>query len=188
MNKRRLISNILFGALLVVLLFTPLGKQLKIAINKLTMGAPDIEKVEEADKLTELNYKWSYSEADGTRHSFSDTKGKVVFINQWATWCPPCVAEMPSIQKLYDSYKDNEQVVFIFLSGEHPDKTTAFLQKHNYTFPSYSYVRALPTPLFSQNIPATHIISPNGEILVSETGATNWNSEKVHELIDSYLN
>lgn len=188
MNRKRLISNIIFAVLMILLLFTPVGKKIKIAINRITMGAPDVETVETAKKLTNQNYKWAYSEPDGTYYTFADLKGKVIFINQWATWCPPCVAEMPSIQKLYDSYKDNDKVAFVFLSGEHPDKTTAFIKKNNYTFPTYSYVNDLPSLLHTNNIPATHIISPDGEILVSETGATNWNSEKVHELIDSYLN
>ncbi|MGH2643105.1 MAG: TlpA family protein disulfide reductase, partial [Chitinophagaceae bacterium] len=54
---------------------------------------------------------------DGNGHTFSlsSLKGKVVFINFWATWCPPCRAELPSIKKLYEKFKDNNKIMFLMV-------------------------------------------------------------------------
>jgi cytochrome c-type biogenesis protein len=83
----------------------------------------------------------------GNEHTLSDYKGKVVFLNFWATWCPPCRGEMPDIEALYNEYGKNESDV-IFLGVANPasdaysdnadvtkDKIISFLDENNYTFP-----------------------------------------------------
>ena len=84
----------------------------------------------------------------GNTHKLSDYKGKVVFLNFWATWCPPCKKEMPDIQKLYEAYGLNEEEVIILgvaspKSEDNPytqEQTTeeviAFLEENNYTYPT----------------------------------------------------
>ena len=103
----------------------------------------------------------------------------------WATWCPPCVAEMPSLQDLYNDYKD--QVVFVFVTSEGAEKVTPFMEKNNYNLPIYNMMSKEPDLLSTQSIPTTYLINKKGEIVIKKTGAANWNSTKVRNQLDELI-
>jgi thiol-disulfide isomerase/thioredoxin len=106
-------------------------------------------------------------------------------INIWATWCAPCIAEMPSIEKLYIDYKDD--VHFVIATYEDKSLVDAFLQKQNLNLPVYRNQTKEPLLLHSKTIPATFILNTKGEIIVSEKGTSNWNSKSVRELLDQLI-
>jgi len=83
-------------------------------------------------KIAAVNFK--LKDLNGKDVSLSDFKGKKVFLNFWASWCPPCKAEMPDIEKLYGETKDSDLVILAVNIGE--DKTTvkSFIDKNKYTF------------------------------------------------------
>ena len=111
--------------------------------------------------------------------------GKVVFISYWATWCPPCIAELPTIEKLYADYGD--QVNFMLISNERSETVRLFLEKKGYDLPVYLSRMQAPKALFERSIPTTYIIDGDGKILMKETGAADWNSEKVREVLQDLL-
>mgnify|MGYP003148631006 FL=1 len=106
-------------------------------------------------------------------------------MNFWATWCPPCVAEMPSMQKLYDDYGD--KVTFMFVTSDDRQKVENFLKRKNLNLPVYYPNSETPETLKSKLLPTTYIINSKGEIVVAETGAADWNSNKTRALIDDLL-
>lgn len=122
---------------------------------------------------------------DSEEINFSQSEGKVAIVNFWATWCPPCVAEMPSFQKLYDDY--GQQVDFYFVSSENADKLNRFIGKHDYDLPVYLQTYQAPGQLQSNALPTTYVISKSGEIAIRETGAADWNSKKMREILDALL-
>lgn len=73
---------------------------------------------------------------DGSTVKLSDLKGKVVLINLWATWCPPCRAEMPTIQSAYEKYRDQGFTVLAVNLRENPRTVAAFMQQFSLTFPA----------------------------------------------------
>ena len=74
--------------------------------------------------------------SSGKQISTADLKGKMVFINFWASWCPPCRAEFPSIQKFYEKYKSNQQVVFLTVNlDDNPELGKRYLAKENFSIP-----------------------------------------------------
>ncbi len=77
---------------------------------------------------TLADYDWTVQSLDGQDFKMADAKGKVVFLNFWATWCPPCVTEMPSIQKLHEKLKD-DGVVFVCVSNEETSKVSQFAER-----------------------------------------------------------
>jgi thiol-disulfide isomerase/thioredoxin len=84
----------------------------------------------------------SLKRADGSTISPADWKGKVVFLDFWATWCGPCIRSFPGVQKLYDKYKNNPNVVFAIINvwervEDRFASVRAFLDKNTYTFPIY---------------------------------------------------
>ena len=131
--EKKKISNLLLIVAAMVLLFTPVGFHLKVMVNRLVSFSPTELKVE--DQRLVANYRWQLISNEGETLNFEEGKGKVIVLNVWATWCPPCVAEMPSFQKLYDDYAD--KVSFLFVAHDEKEKVNAYLTKKGYTLPVY---------------------------------------------------
>lgn len=184
-KKKSLNTNIIFFGIIALLVFTPAGKQVKIWTSKLLAFSPSVKKEENREKLT--NYNWQFVDDNGRLFELNSAKGKVLFLNLWATWCPPCIAEMPSIQELYNNYKDNPDVVFVFATTDPKSTVDAFMQKNNYTIPSHYIQSIAPEQLASRSIPTTFLIGRNGEIAIRKVGSANWNGQSVHEAIEGLL-
>ena len=177
-------SNILFFGLLIFML-TPAGLPLRaLLIKGVSYITSRIENLEiDKEKQLELNtYNWELMKPDGQLINLEDYKGQVILINNWATWCPPCIAEMPSLVKLYPQYKD--KVEFVFVAQDKPEKVATFLKKNNWQIPVYYMQSNPPASLQSGSIPTTFIIDKQGHIVVKKTGAADWNSGQVHKILD----
>ena len=170
---------------LAILFGTGLNKDLSVLLNRAIMLTgltnPSVENV--VDKNLKLNsYDFQLVNINGDLVSFESFRGKTVFINFWATWCPPCVAEMPSIQSLYE--KTGDQVAFVMLSSDdNMGIAKRFMQKKGYTFPVYQLASKVPSQLYSRSIPTTYIISPNGQIIGKYSGATNYDTEEFRDFL-----
>ncbi len=176
-------GNLLFLIVISLVLIPQTGMPIKVLVNRLMAFSPSEVSAEET--LVLKDYNWKLTSVGGDELDFSESKGRVTLVNLWATWCPPCVAEMPSLQKLYDHYGD--KVDFYFVSSETPEKLENFLQKKGYELPVYIESKSPPEILQSRSIPTTYLISKDGKIVISETGAANWNSDKVHNIIEALL-
>jgi thiol-disulfide isomerase/thioredoxin len=120
---------------------------------------------------------------DGERTSLSEFEGKTIFMNFWATWCPPCIAEMPNIQRLYDDVKDHENIVFVMASlDENPQKAKDFVERKGFTFPVYK-VLAKPRVYDSSVVPTTYVISPDGNIVLEHRGMAKYDTESFKEFL-----
>lgn len=186
--NKKMLGNILFFGFLIFL-FTPYGLNTRA---KLTQGVAYVKtlimppKAETVNDRIEFNTDFSLKGVtNATDVNLNDLKGEVVFINYWATWCPPCRAEMPSLQSLYDDYK--EKVSFVFITSDEKSKVDAFYTKHNYELPTYNILSNPPKEIDTQSLPATFVIDKNGNVALSEFGPANWNSTKVRELLDNLI-
>lgn len=130
--------------------------------------------------------KWKLTTLGGKTVEFGEFKGKVIFINIWATWCMPCIIEMKSIQELYDSYKD-EDVVFLIVSNESKSTVQKFYDKSDLTLPVYLTGITLPENFRTMGIPATFIVSREGKIVLEHMGAVDWNNESCRKFIRDLL-
>lgn len=119
---------------------------------------------------------------DGERTSLAEFKGKTIFMNLWATWCPPCIAEMPNIQRLYDDIED-ENIVFVMASlDDDHQKVRDFIARKEFTFPVYS-VLAKPRIYDSSVVPTTYVISPQGNILMEHRGMAKYDTNDFEEFL-----
>lgn len=125
---------------------------------------------------------FSFTDTEGDAHKLSQYKGKWVLVNFWATWCPPCIAEMPAFEKLYQDYKND--VVFLFVANDDPKKVKKFITDKNYSHPVYYQLTEAPKEMLSNSLPTTYIINKQGDIVVDKTGAADWNSGKVRDMLD----
>src|SRR5690606_8413203 len=94
-------SNLLFFALLILLVFPQTRMPIQVFVQRLISFSPSEKSVEEREILQD--YNWNLQQLNSKEINLSQSKGKVAIVNFWATWCPPCIAEMPSFQKLYDA-------------------------------------------------------------------------------------
>lgn len=139
----------------------------------------------EPDKDTKFDYAFTLKDLKGKKFPFDQYKGKVVFINLWATWCGPCKAEMPGIQNLYSKMKD-DSVTFIMLSLDKDQalpKVEAYVQKNQYTFPIFMPSGYLAEQLQVPSIPTTFIVSKKGKIVMKEVGTRNYDTKKMVEFL-----
>lgn len=178
------IKNLIFLVLIVVLLFTPVGTTFKIWINRVISFSPSVVDEDERKKIND--YNWKLMSVNGEKYDFATAENnKVVFINFWATWCPPCIAEMPDLQALYNDYAD--KVDFLFVTNDKNEVINKFMEKHNYDFPVYKQLTQAPEEFNYSSIPITFLIDKKGEIVISKSGSADWNSEKVRTTIDKLL-
>lgn len=156
---------------------------IQVFVQRLISFSPS--ETEKEEQKTLADYDWKLMQIDSTEIYFSQSKGKVAMVNFWATWCPPCVAEMPSFQKLYDAYGD--KVDFYFVTSEKTKKVEEFMEKNGYTLPIYFQNNEAPKILSSQILPTTFLISKSGKIVIHEEGTANWNSQKIKDILNKLL-
>lgn len=133
-------------------------------------------------------YQFTLIDRYGKKLDGVSLKDKVVFINLWATWCPPCIAEMPDIDRLYDQYKDQEGIRFLMISLDDDfSKAIGFVEKKGFDFEIYQFASPIPDVYKSQVIPSSFVISPEGKIVVKKQGMAKYNSKSFRNFLQSML-
>jgi thiol-disulfide isomerase/thioredoxin len=142
------------------------------------LSAPPLPGLEQAD------YGLSLASVDGAAFDAASLRGRVVFLNFWATWCGPCRAEMPAIQRLYDRTRAHG-VVFAAVSDEKSETIARFLKSTRYSFPCYRLTGKRPAVYQTSAIPATFILSSDGRIAFKHIGAARWDDERALAFLKS---
>ena len=182
MKKYLTPGNILFYALLIAMLIPPSRKFIQVNLLRVLSFSPDME--EPSQQIYDgSELQMFLIDETGKRADLSLLENKALFVNIWATWCPPCIAEMPSIDELYD--RTSKDIAFIVASGEPIDMISAFKKKNGYSFPVYQIAGPLPEIMTKTNsIPATYIFSKDRKLIVNHTGGKNWAKESfIKELL-----
>lgn len=111
--------------------------------------------------------------------SLNSLKGKVVFINFWATWCPPCIAEMPSIDALYSEFRDNDKVRFLMVDVDNNRaKSEKFMDNRKFDLPVYTPAGPVPPSYFSDAIPTTLVLNKEGKVVFKHEGMSDFSDEE----------
>jgi thiol-disulfide isomerase/thioredoxin len=181
----RITTDLLFYGLILALLLPASRKHVATAMNKLIMHRPAVIQDSRQAILTEGDYDWVLSDLDGNTVPFSSFRGKTVFLSIWATWCPPCRAEMPNIQRLHDKY--GERLVLVLASQEDTGSLERFLEDNGFDLPVYRLVENLPATLEVNSLPTTFLITAEGRIAVRKTGAARWDGNYFRSYLDSIL-
>jgi thiol-disulfide isomerase/thioredoxin len=186
-SKWQMAGDIFFWLLLILLIIPGPRKVISISVNKVILNVknPGIEKEEDQQRLQDLDYNWTLARSADEPFYFNDLREKVVFLNFWATWCPPCVAELPEIQRAYEKYGD--LVAFILVTNQEPSVVEAFMDKHGYKLPIFYLGPNTPEVLTHRALPTTFIISKDGRIVSKKTGAANWDSKATYKIFDNLL-
>ncbi len=123
----------------------------------------------------------------GEQASLADYRGKVVFLNFWATWCGPCRVEMPSMQDLYADLRSEDFVILAINQLEDPDIVDDFLQEEGYTFPVLLDDGQVSFQYGVRGIPTTYIIGPDGLVIAGKVGTHIYDGRIYREMFRALM-
>ena len=156
--------------------------------NSSEQGKQSEEEVIVQEENTQEEAGISFKNAKNETVNLDDLKGKVVFINFWATWCPPCIEEMPSIQFLYNKFKDNKDIEFLLVDVDNNmEGALKFMEKRNLDMPIFVPNSPIPSTFLDGAIPTTVILDKKGNIDVRLEGARDYASPNMSKALDSLL-
>ena len=126
---------------------------------------------------------------DGKKVSLSDYKGKVVLVNIWATWCPPCVEEMPSMEKLYRKFKGkNFEILAVSIDEPGLKAVAPFMKKFRLTFPALIDTKgAIKTVYGITGVPESFIIDQKGILIKKIVGPVDWATPKIFRFFSDLI-
>lgn len=186
-------STALLVSLFIILLISPDAKAwlirqiISTGLLNSKIEKKNIEKPKQKEVLA-LSENFNVKDEDGKITNVSELKGKVVFINFWASWCPPCRAEFPSIQKFYDKYKGNDKVVFLTINlDDDPKVGKLYLEKEQFTIPFLTPNGNIPSEYFSGSLPTTVVLDKTGKIRMHHAGMADYSKDSFYEEINQLL-
>ena len=167
-------------------------KDLSVMYLNEVIEAPKLEPPSAQDmKVTTIDYDSNvlqFSDLENNIFTIQDFKGKNLFINYWATWCNPCLAEMPYMAELYENYKDEEDIIFLYFSREKLETIKNYKPKDESLQQLPIYKIITDDEFFATSgIPTTFIINSDGEVIVKDLGSAFWNDESVFKFIDNLI-
>ena len=166
-------------------------KDLSITYLNEIMQAPALEPSLKDGNIISIDFETNalqFTDLDSKMFSIQDFKGKTLFINYWATWCNPCLAEMPSMADLYERYSSNDAIVFLYLSREELKTIQEYIPKDESLQKLPIYKVVTDDEFFATTgIPTTFIINSSGDLIVKDVGSAFWNDQSVFNFIDNLL-
>lgn len=180
--------SLLIGAFVVAMVVSPDAKSLVLrqlmrtglfnaSLDKKRPGIPGQSAVD-----------FDFADSNGNVQHTSSLRGKVVFINFWASWCPPCRAEFPSIEKLYSAFKGNPDIFFLMIN-EDSDLSAAYsyLKKEKYSVPFYRANGNIPPGIYTGVLPTTIVLDKEGRIRLRHEGFADYGTEKFRRELEALM-
>ncbi|NQU32145.1 MAG: TlpA family protein disulfide reductase [Bacteroidetes bacterium] len=180
-----ILSDMVFVLLLVLLIIPSTRTEVASFFIRLTSFPPSTLDIDDQIKINNQSKNWQILDMEGNAVSLESLNDKPIFLNFWATWCPPCIAELPGIAELYEKY--GGEINFILVSNESRAKVRAFSKKNNFEELPFYQSNNVPNDFASQSIPTTFIISKEGTIVLSKKGVASWNSGRVEDIIEKLI-
>jgi thiol-disulfide isomerase/thioredoxin len=156
--------------------------------DKHSIGISGIDSMDSQDGLR-ADFDFSLNDSEDNAVSMRAFEGKTIFINFWATWCPPCIAEMPNIQGLYSDLKKDDSIVFMMISlDQDPQKALEFLVRKNYDLPVYFPRSPKPRVYDTSVVPTTYVIDKKGFIIMKKRGMAQYNTQRFKDFLQAEPN
>ncbi|WP_431128627.1 TlpA family protein disulfide reductase [Flagellimonas flava] len=182
-GTRKTIINLILILFVLSFFFGPTGHYGKVLLNRIFASSPPIIEVSQREKLGD--YDWKLKDAEWNFFNFERSKGKVVFINLWASWRLPSEAELASIQEMYDAYKG--KMDFYIITNENRPPVEEFMEKHEYTFPVTYLIIGEKMPINPDVVPASYLIDKSGNVVIYKEKSADWSNDKVYTLLDTLI-
>ena len=183
-NRKKTVLNVVIILFILSFFITPLGHYGKLFLNQIFSFSPPI--VPEVDRKKITDYSWRLKDAEWNFFNFDRSKGKVIFINFYASWRLPSEAELKSVQNLYDDY--NDKVDFYIITNEERKPVEEFMEKNDFHFPvTYLIIGDKSSVKVPEKPPHSYIIDKDGNIIIDKGGIADWDTVKVRNLLDDLI-
>jgi len=188
------ITFLLFAVALITYRIISYDKPENTLLIKKKTDSPEIDRLLRDMGVTKVPHlappvDFNLLDLNGNTIVLSGLKGKIVFLNFWATWCPPCREEMPSMQKLHTRFKDKDFAMLAVSLNEPASVVKKFFKDYNLTFTALlDSDGELMTPYGIRGIPTTYIIDRDGTIIGKAFGPRKWNSQQAIALFEHLIN
>ena len=140
------------------------------------------------ENIANVSENFSVQDENGKIINTSELMGKVVFINFWASWCPPCRAEFPSIQKFYDKYNSNKDLVFLTVNlDDEAASGKTYLEKEKFNVPFLIPNGNIPNEYFSGSLPTTVVLDKAGKVRTHHAGMADYSKDSFYDEINQLL-
>jgi cytochrome c biogenesis protein CcmG/thiol:disulfide interchange protein DsbE len=162
-----------------------IGKEVKPA----TIAETNAKKLGiERPERTTMAPDFALDDLTGKRVTLKEQRGKVVFLNFWATWCPPCIQEMPTMEKLHQDLGKDGLVILAINFQETPDHVKEFFREHNFTFTALLDRDGKVFELYQAwSLPMSAIVNKRGELVGKVMGYRDWHGEEAQQLFQELL-
>ncbi|GAB4346725.1 MAG: TlpA disulfide reductase family protein [Desulfobulbaceae bacterium] len=128
------------------------------------------------------------TDLQGKDWKLSDLRGNVVFVNFWATWCPPCIQEMPSMERLNAKMEGRPFKMLAVLYRDRPEMAQSLINKTGYGFTVLIDADGSTAKQYGlTGVPETFIVDPNGILKEKFIGPYDWDSERAHQVIEQHM-
>jgi len=177
--------KIITFTLLILIFFPVCSQSVEVIQNKISEQGINLFK----ESIDSMQYDFTLEDMGGINRSLSSYRGKLVLLNFWATWCPPCREEMPSMQRLYDTYKDSGLEIIAVDLQENNSIVNSFLDEYNIDFTVLLDKTGEVGSMYgAANIPTTYLIDRDGKIFAQVVGSREWDSEEMMSIFEYFLN
>lgn len=184
LNKSNLSNLAFFVALIFFILSTDAKSWVIEGLMKVGFFQPNVTQ-DSSKSSAKANLNLQFINNEGKLLSLDDLKGKVVFMNFWATWCPPCVAEMPTINAFHEKYKNNKNLVFLMVDVDgNFTKSVKFMQRRKFDLTVWNAASAIPADYLNQSIPTTVILNKKGDIVFKHEGGADYENKDFQQFIE----
>ncbi|MEO5684620.1 MAG: TlpA disulfide reductase family protein [Chitinophagaceae bacterium] len=183
---RKYLSTLVLIVLLGILFFSPNAKAyvLKALLSTGIFNADTKKNNKVIDHMPFAQL--AFTDKNAAPLNTADLKGKIILVNFWATWCPPCIAEMGSLNTLYNKLKADPRFVFIMADADgNLPLSDAFMQKRGYSLPVYQIAGPVPADLFAGTLPTTLIIDAKGNLVQKHEGIANYDTPEMLAFLKS---
>ena len=140
----------------------------------------------DSEQMTKATFDMALENSKGEQVNMEEFRGKKIFFNVWATWCPPCIEEMPTIHNLYEEIGDQEDVVFLMLTMDQDfQKAIEYREKYGYNFEIYRPTGPMPAKYHTKLIPTTFVINSEGYLVLQHDGVGEFDTAEFKEYFAS---
>lgn len=187
-GKKKYWTYLIYGIVIGLFIWPTSRAIFQQQLMRIGFFQPKYNDVAVVDQGTQHLDVASFVTADGQVINTIDLKGKVVFINFWATWCGPCIAEMPSIQVLYDKFKNNPDVVFLVVEVDsNKEGALQFMNKKNLHLPLVFPNSTIPTAWLDGTIPSTVLLNKSGILVDRKQGMYDYSGSSTADYIQRLI-
>jgi thiol-disulfide isomerase/thioredoxin len=195
---RRNWFNALMICFVALMLFSPSAKAwvlqqvMRTGLFNATIPENASQIKNESATVSEKNSQledFQFIDINGRIQNTEDHRGKVLFINFWASWCPPCRAEFPSIQALYTKFKDHPDVLFLLINEDADrQKGIDYLIESKYDIPFYQARSTISQDIYAGSLPTTVVVDKQGVIRMRHVGFARYDGKAFLASFDKLLN